>query len=123
MDIETLLKEHLTPVKAPFELDELIKKMTLEQKIIRTWISTAQSCASCPSTPYARDLVPFNKKISVPTCNYITWNMLDATTKQTANKKVCPYQSLRFEPFKHKGRFKATIQTEPIGGYRCLKKS
>ena len=134
MDIEKLLREYFKLVRAPEELDkkgqEEIKKMGLEQKVIGTWLSTAEKCASCDKAPYAKDMKDMDGK-DVKMCGYINHDMFERTRLQTMNSEVCRYQGYiikavfttrAYDRLKRIIRKKIDKNIEPQPLYECFKK-
>lgn len=118
--IEDLLKEHLKPVRAPQEIDGLIKKMVLEQKIMATWLNTADGCANSTRTSYVAQMRKVETGCKVAVCKYITYDMMEQLTANTANDKVCPYQGRVFRAFQ-RSELRKLVSAEPEGHYECKK--
>jgi len=140
MNLGELLRKYLTPVKAPLELDRKIRKMvaeeqrkkTLEQKVLGTWLTTADTCARCKKTPYAQELTSVDSNKPTMTCRYITHDMMQQLEESSvANNRICIYQSRRYQPFMNMTMRSKLLrllregllhqEIKPIGRYECLK--
>jgi len=121
LDIQTLIRNTLCNgrLKAPKELDQRIKDMLLELRIIASELNTASNCSQQNPPPYRKRMIHYKGK-SISVCEYITFEQVDNLRKRTCNTKICPYQGTSVLPV-FRRRKDLEYGREPLPKYECRK--
>jgi len=116
-DFEDLIEDALKPLKAPGELDDLVKK-DLSKRIAISFLETADKCmGSCPAM-YAIEMVSLKGRPLIA-CGYITFDMSKLVNENTEEERVCVKQGDTVLPL----FFKNQVEGLPVPRYRCLRYS